>query len=275
MRFALELGHIVQLKHALRDKIAHLFNRVWAVGGVIPSDVNGHFSSEFRGGYFGGMRSAPSRRMTSPLSISFSRICLASAANSAGLTQASRERNLRAQHFFHVFGQPGQQRRIEQTGRRWSPRGCPASSQVAGNRQSHADDAAFRRRISRLPDLAVIGRDGSSVDDQLRVRRLALRFLSWPFARRRGAKWTLNVPIRLTSITRLNEARECGTFSLPTVFSANADARAVNRAVQFAERWDTAAATARSSRCLRLRRCRRQSACLRQVQPPELRLCLC
>src|SRR5215510_14984142 len=75
-----------------------------------------------------------------------------------------RERDLRAERFPHVFRQPGEQRSVEQA-RRDGYDADAQAGEVAGDRQRHSDDPAFRRRIRRLADLAVEGRDRGRVDD--------------------------------------------------------------------------------------------------------------
>ena len=108
-------------------------------------------------------RSAPSRRMVSPLSIGFSTICAASARVLLRLAETLREgiglpRALRSSSgsraSIGVSKIPGaivQQR-------------MPAR-QVARDRKRHADDAAFGGRVGDLADLAVEGRDRRGVDD--------------------------------------------------------------------------------------------------------------
>ena len=114
--------------------------------------------------YFGAMRSAPSSRMVSPLSIGFSTMCTASAPNSSGSRRggAGAARSRRA--------------------RRGPPRGSAASSgvsnrpgaivhdadllaaEVARGGQRHPDDSALGGGVGDLADLPVVRGDRRRVD---------------------------------------------------------------------------------------------------------------
>ncbi len=75
-----------------------------------------------------------------------------------GLPEPARKRNCRGQAVLRLLRQVGEQRRQEQSGRDGQHTNAELR-QFARDRQGHRNDAAFGRRIGRLPDLAVIGRD--------------------------------------------------------------------------------------------------------------------
>ena len=95
--------------------------------------------------YFGGIRSAPSRRIDSPLSIAFSTMWRASAANSRRLAEARRERDLRRQRLARRIGQQGQHRGVERA-RRDGADADADRGEVARDRQRHR-----RRRRPSTP----------------------------------------------------------------------------------------------------------------------------
>ena len=131
------------------------------------------------------MRSAPSSRMTSPLSIVFSTMWMASAAYSSGAAEARRERDLAAERVARLLGQAREQRRVEQAGRDRADADA-GLGEVARGRERHADDAALGRRVGDLADLAVVGGDrgGGDADAALALaRRARWRASRW----RRGA----------------------------------------------------------------------------------------
>ncbi len=77
------------------------------------------------------------------------------------------------------------------------------AGEVARGRQRQADDAALRRRIGDLADLAFIGRDRRGVDGDAALLADRRRGLASRSANRRS---TLKVPIRLTWMMRTNFA---------------------------------------------------------------------
>ena len=91
----------------------------------------------------------------------------------------------------------------------------PTAREVAGDGQGHADDAALRRRVGGLADLAVEGGDRGGVDDgaPLVVRRAA-RSGDMAVAARR---MQLNVPTRLTSMTLLEMSRSWAEAYWPSL----------------------------------------------------------
>ena len=111
----------------------------------------------------GAMRSAPSRRMTSPLSIRFSTMCAASAAYSDGrprrggngidLPSDSRASG-GSTASSGVSKRPGAMVHHADARRR----------EVARRGQRHADHAALRGAVGDLADLAVVGGDRRGVD---------------------------------------------------------------------------------------------------------------
>ena len=74
--------------------------------------------------YRGAMRSAPSRRITSPFSISFSMTCRDERRVFGGPAQPRRERHLLSERHARGFGQRGQERRVEDARRDRHARGC-------------------------------------------------------------------------------------------------------------------------------------------------------
>ncbi len=110
------------------------------------------------------MRSAPSSRITSPLSISFSMIVIDERAVLGRRAQPRRERHRCTERVARLLGQAAEQRRVEDPGRDRHA-ADPAARQVTGDRQRHPDDSTLRRRIGRLSDLTVERRDRGGVDD--------------------------------------------------------------------------------------------------------------
>ena len=129
----------------------------------------------FRGrhAHRGAMRIAPSRRITSPLSIGFSMMCTASAPYSSGSPSragcgtclpSDSCASSGSEPSSGVLNRPGAMvHDADQLAR-----------EVAGDRQGHADHAALGRRVGGLADLAVERRDRRGVDDDAAL--LADRF---------------------------------------------------------------------------------------------------
>ena len=126
------------------------------------------------------MRIAPSRRITSPLSISFSMMCRDQRGVLGRLAQARRERHHLAQRVLHFLRHAEQHRRLEDA--RGDGHDADAEArQFARDRQRHADDAALGGGIGGLADLAVEGRHRGGVDDHAALAGgIRLRPCSWP-----------------------------------------------------------------------------------------------
>ncbi len=88
------------------------------------------------------MRSAPSRRMVSPLSMVFSQMCLTRAANSAGWPRRGGKWNAFAERVLHFGREAGHHRRLEDSGRDGDDANAEAR-QLAGDGQRERDDSAF------------------------------------------------------------------------------------------------------------------------------------
>jgi hypothetical protein len=108
-------------------------------------------------GQRGAMRSAPSRRITSPFRCPLVTMWQASSANSSGLPRRGRERDGCRQRSLHRLGQLLHQRRGKQA-RRHGAHPDAVLRQVARHGQRHADQAALGRAVGLLADLAVEGR---------------------------------------------------------------------------------------------------------------------
>ena len=135
--------------------------------------------------YLGGIRSAPSSRIVSPLSIWFSTMWTASAANSAGVAESLRERDRRPSSSRASCGSAPSSGVSNVPGAIVTTR-MPrlARSRAAGQRQP--DDAALRGRVRDLPDLTVERRDRRRVHAHAALAaRPAARSRSSP--RRRSA----------------------------------------------------------------------------------------
>jgi hypothetical protein len=113
--------------------------------------------------YLGARRIAPSRRITSPFSMSLVTIWCTSLAKSAGVPRRLGKGTLAASACCTSSGivksigvpkMPGRDRHVADA----------ALGEVARDRQGHADDAALRRRIGGLADLAVVGGDARRRD---------------------------------------------------------------------------------------------------------------
>src|SRR5829696_6083545 len=94
--------------------------------------------------------------------------------------------------------------------------GPPPGGEVACRRHRHPDHAALGRRVGDLADLAVVGGDRGGVDDHAALPAFVGLVASMAAAARRS---TLDVPTRLTPITRSNGSSVCGP-RLPAAFSA-------------------------------------------------------
>src|SRR5688572_20331039 len=84
--------------------------------------------------------------------------------------EARGKRHLLAERLLRVLRQAGEQRRLEDAGRDGAHADTVARK-VARDGQCHADDRALRRRVGRLADLAVVGRDRSGVHDHAALAR--------------------------------------------------------------------------------------------------------
>ncbi len=80
-----------------------------------------------------------------------------------GLAEPRGEGHRRAERVARLLRQRAEQRRVEEAGRDRHDADAPARH-VARRRQRHPDDAALRRRIGDLADLAVERRDRRGVD---------------------------------------------------------------------------------------------------------------
>ena len=109
--------------------------------------------------YRGAIRSAPSSRIVSPFSIWFSAMWQARRGVLVGLAEPRREGDLlrRAPRAPPRAARPAAACRTGPA--RSCRRGCRCARQVARGRQRQADDAALRRRVGGLADLAVEGGD--------------------------------------------------------------------------------------------------------------------
>ena len=132
--------------------------------------------------YFGCMRIAPSRRIVSPFSITFSTMCRTSAAYSSGLPRREGNGTCLPEGILQLLRHAEQHRRGEQA-RRDRHAANAAARKVACDRQRHADDAALRSGVRRLPDLAVERGDRRRVD-QHAAFAVSRRFLLRPWRRR-------------------------------------------------------------------------------------------
>jgi GNAT superfamily N-acetyltransferase len=147
--------------------------------------------------YFGCMRSAPSRRMTSPFSIGFAMMDMASMANSSGLPRRDGKGTARrgcpappaaaAQH--GSLEDAGRDRADPDTG----------GGEFARGRQRQPDHPGLGRRIGGLADLPLIGGDGRRRDHD---PALAASRGSSAIAPAATSRIMLNVPIRLMATTR-------------------------------------------------------------------------
>ena len=121
-----------------------------------------------RADYLGAIRIAPSRRIVSPLRYAFSTMCDASLANSSGVPRRfGKARSRRATPC--CLGQHPEQRRVHADRARSCTTRMPDGREIARRRQRHADDAALRRRVGELADLAVERGDRRGVDDHAAV----------------------------------------------------------------------------------------------------------
>ena len=107
--------------------------------------------------YRGGIRSAPSRRMVSPLSIWFSAIWQARRAYSSGWPSLDGKGSA-PERLARLLGQRGQSGVSNRPGAIVHTR-MPRPRQVARGGQRHPRDAGLRGGVGDLADLAVEGRD--------------------------------------------------------------------------------------------------------------------
>ena len=123
------------------------------------------------------MRSEASSRTTSPLRYGLSIMCSANDANSSACPSRRGNGIAAASESCASCGRLASSGRQEQAGRDGEHANAELR-QFARDRQRHRDDAALRGRIGRLPDLAVIGGNGSGVDHHAALagrERLELR----------------------------------------------------------------------------------------------------
>ena len=135
--------------------------------------------------YFGAIRIAPSRRITSPFSIGLRTISRTSDANSARPSEPRRKRHHLAERFLRLGRKLRHHRRLEDA-RRDRHHANAVARELARDRQRHADDARLRRAVGRLADLAVERRDRRRVDDHAALAVGVRRALA-PSRRPRGA----------------------------------------------------------------------------------------
>ena len=152
----------------------------------------------------GGMRRAPSRRMTSPLSIVFSTMWSGERGVLVGAAEARRERDLAPSAVRASSGRPASSGVSNRPGRDRADADA-GLGEVARGRERHADDAALGRGVGDLADLAVVGGDrgGGDAARRARPRRRASLASIAAAARRR----TLKLPIRLTRMTVSNGSK--------------------------------------------------------------------
>ena len=167
--------------------------------------------------YLGGMRRAPSRRMTSPLSIVFSTMWSASAAYSSGRPRRGGNGTWRAERVARLLGQAGQQRRVEQA------RGDRAHAdaglgEVARGGERHADDAALGGRVGDLADLAVVGGDRGGVDAHAALALVV--GLVGRASRAAARRSTLKRADQVDADHASRTARGCAGRCAPAIFSA-------------------------------------------------------
>lgn len=110
------------------------------------------------------MRSAPSRRITSPLSIVLPQMCSASAAYSVGPAEPLRKRDAGGEAVLRGLRQAGQHRRREHT-RRDRRHADAVVRQLARRGQRQADNAALGSAVGSLANLPVISGNRSGQED--------------------------------------------------------------------------------------------------------------
>ena len=116
--------------------------------------------------HFGCMRMPASMRIDSAFMYELDSSSTASVANSVGVAQAVREEHVLGELALEGLGALARavDRRVDQPRQdRVDP--DADDGQVAGHREGQADDAALRRRVGGLADLAVLGRHRRRVDD--------------------------------------------------------------------------------------------------------------
>ena len=126
-------------------------------------------------------------------------------------------------------GEPAEQRRVDEAGRDRAHADA-GRGEVARGGERERDDAALRRRVRGLTDLAVVRGDRRGVDDHA---ALAVRVgLVRPFIPDAASRSTLNVPMRLISTILRNVSRLCGAPSRLMRAFGPTDARAVDARAQ-------------------------------------------
>ena len=126
--------------------------------------------------HLGAIRIAPSRRMTSPLSIVVLEDVPHERRVFVRLAEPRRKRHLLRQRLPRRLGQRRQEWGVERSGRNRHHADAHAR-ELARDRQRHADDAALRRRVGGLADLAVECRHRGGVHDHAALAVLAGRVL--------------------------------------------------------------------------------------------------
>ncbi len=160
-----DAGHTVHRTHA--REFADFTRRAVALAAL----------TSLRRTYFGGNRTAPSMRMTSPLSMVLVQMCSTSAPYSSGLPMRfgngfSSSRRLHPVLRHHPVG--GRRERARRDGHHAHADG----REVASRGQRHADDAALRRRVRGLADHALEGRDRRGHDHHAALVVLERFFLA-------------------------------------------------------------------------------------------------
>ena len=135
--------------------------------------------------YCGAMRIAPSRRITSPFSIGFSRMWRTRAAYSSGRPRRLGNGTAAPSDCWTFSGRPFEHRRREDAGRDRDHADAVAG-ELARRRQRQRRDAALGGGIGRLADLALEGGDRGGVDDHPALAA-GVRARAPPSRRPRGA----------------------------------------------------------------------------------------
>ena len=166
--------------------------------------------------YLGAMRRAPSRRMTSPLSIVLETMCSASAAYSSGRPSRGGNGTDSPSASRTSSGRPASSGVSNRPGAIAQTR-MPYCGEVARGREREADDAALGGRVGDLADLAVVGGDRGGVDADA-----ALALVVGVVAEHRGGREAQHVEgaDQVDRGSRVsNSSKLCGPLR-PAIFSA-------------------------------------------------------